>query len=101
MQNLIRDIDEAVAQGKFSHEGLNWIRSFKRNIQNIEDVAVIYKEVLRSIAELEGPLTGEDATCFQTWAQEALEVHTAKCTHPTGYIKSVRICGLCGEQLSG
>jgi len=22
-----------------------------------------------------------------------------KCTHPTGYIKSVRICGLCGEQL--
>ena len=23
-----------------------------------------------------------------------------KCTHPRGYIKSVRICGLCGEQLS-
>ena len=21
-----------------------------------------------------------------------------KCTHPHGYIKSVRICGLCGEQ---
>ena len=23
------------------------------------------------------------------------------CTHPVGYIKSVRICGLCGEQRSG
>ena len=22
----------------------------------------------------------------------------AKCTHPKGYIKSIRICGLCGEQ---
>ena len=24
-----------------------------------------------------------------------------ECTHPKGYIKSVRICGACGEQLSG
>lgn len=23
-----------------------------------------------------------------------------ECTHPRGYIKSVRICGACGEQLS-
>lgn len=26
---------------------------------------------------------------------------TKKCVHPKGYIKSVRICGFCGEQLSG
>lgn len=23
-----------------------------------------------------------------------------ECTHPRGYIKSVRVCGACGEQLS-
>ena len=23
----------------------------------------------------------------------------AKCVHPKGYIKSVRVCGLCGKQL--
>lgn len=25
-------------------------------------------------------------------------VNPEKCTHPKGYIKSARICGLCGEQ---
>ncbi len=35
----------------------------------------IYRRALESIAGLKGPLTGEDAICFRTWAEEALEAH--------------------------
>lgn len=38
--------------------------------------------------------------------EDALEKHNQEfkmdakpCTHPRGYIKSIRICGLCGEQI--
>ncbi len=29
----------------------------------------------------------------------AVEADAEKCVHPQGYIKSIRICGLCGEQM--
>jgi len=32
----------------------------------------VYEEALKTIAELDGPLVGEDALCFRKWAQEAL-----------------------------
>ena len=38
------------------------------------DILKVYEEVLEKITNLGGPLTGEDATCFRTWAEEALEV---------------------------
>ncbi len=31
--------------------------------------------------------------------QSGVEADAERCVHPQGYIKSVRICGLCGEQL--
>ena len=31
--------------------------------------------------------------------QPAVEADAKRCVHPQGYIKSVRICGLCGEQM--
>jgi len=107
MNELLRDIDETLTQGKFTHESLNWILSFKREIEWMNEVLGVYEMALKSIAGLDGTLTGEDATCFKTWAEEALEAcdhevrQTIECVHPKGYIKFVRICGLCGEQLSG
>ena len=32
-------------------------------------------------------------------SQSAIEADAESCVHPRGYIKSVQICGLCGEQL--
>jgi len=40
------------------------------------------------------PLMVEPCAFHAEWR----DVAAKKCTHPQGYIKSVRICGLCGEQ---
>ncbi len=32
-------------------------------------------------------------------SQPGVAADAERCVHPQGYIKSVRICGLCGEQL--
>jgi len=58
----------------------HWLVFMKRlakeeqeRITNVStDVLKIYEDTLKAIAGLKGPLTGEDATCFRTWAEEAL-----------------------------
>lgn len=43
---------------------------------------------------------GGDCSNGEKCSDECFEPH-GDCIHPRGYIKSVRICGLCGKQLSG
>jgi len=50
-------------------------------------------------------MTIKDCFCCRDCGVAAQPLNTVdaekSCTHPNGYIKSVRICGLCGEQLYG
>ena len=50
------------------------VESLNKEIELRKELIRIYEEVLELIVNLNGPLTGEDATCFRTWAEEALEV---------------------------
>jgi hypothetical protein len=36
---------------------------------------------------------------FGVLSGRVVEMDAEKCVHPTGYIKSARVCGLCGEQV--
>jgi len=61
----------------------------------------VYKETLTMIARLDGPLTGEDATCFRTWAQEALEACSSEKQEQVETIPTYRVevvCKECGKK---
>ena len=62
MDNLVRDIDEAIGTGKFTHESINWLRAFRKK-------AEVYERTLNDIA---GSLY-DDADCLKKWAKEALD----------------------------
>ena len=40
-----------------------------------------------------------EAEVIEAWNRRKGDEGKTDCTHPRGYVKSVRVCGLCGEQL--
>ena len=78
----------------------------KENMQIINTIELVCESCGKPIPYVYGPRRDKvrgvwmvEVMPGHSCAESGVAADAERCVHPQGYIKSIRVCGLCGEQL--